>query len=34
MLYAAKEDSDHAIIDAVAAIAEDRGVSRAQIALA
>jgi 1-deoxyxylulose-5-phosphate synthase len=34
MLYAATEDSDHAIIDAVGAVADARGVTRAQIALA
>ena len=34
MLYAGTQDSDHEIIDAVGAIAENRGVSRAQIALA
>jgi len=34
MLYAATEDSDRAIIDAVGSVAEARGVPRAQIALA
>ncbi|MBB5162553.1 aldo/keto reductase [Mycobacterium sp. AZCC_0083] len=34
MLYAATEDSDRAIIDAVGSVADGRGVSRAQIALA
>jgi aryl-alcohol dehydrogenase-like predicted oxidoreductase len=34
MLYAATEDSDRAIIDAVGSTADARGVSRAQIALA
>jgi aryl-alcohol dehydrogenase-like predicted oxidoreductase len=34
MLYAATADSDRAIIDAVGAVADGRGVSRAQIALA
>jgi aryl-alcohol dehydrogenase-like predicted oxidoreductase len=34
MLYAATEHSDHAIIDAVGAVADERGATRAQIALA
>ncbi|MFE2889409.1 aldo/keto reductase [Streptomyces sp. NPDC059272] len=34
LLYKANADSDREIIDAVGAVAEDRGVSRAQIALA
>src|SRR4051812_16162906 len=34
MLYAATEDSDRAIIDAVGRVADGRGVTRAQIALA
>jgi aryl-alcohol dehydrogenase-like predicted oxidoreductase len=34
MLYAATEDSDRAIIDAVGSVAEARGLPRAQIALA
>ena len=34
MLYAATEDSDRAIIDAVGSVAEARGVPRAQVALA
>ncbi|MFC4591780.1 aldo/keto reductase [Sphaerisporangium corydalis] len=34
MLYKANADSDRLIIDAVGAIAEDRGLSRAQVALA
>jgi aryl-alcohol dehydrogenase (NADP+) len=33
-LYKQAEDSDHAIVDAVGAIAEERGVPRAQVALA
>jgi aryl-alcohol dehydrogenase-like predicted oxidoreductase len=34
MLYAATADNDHKTVDAVGAIAENRGISRAQIALA
>jgi 1-deoxyxylulose-5-phosphate synthase len=34
MLYAATADSDHATVDAVGAVADARGVTRAQIALA